>query len=219
MAWTGLDQERWMLYSGFGMRVLDDFTGLPPIYPVFAQLQAQDNVGNWQTLDIDAVVTPTGVISYPALGRSAHAATQPQQQYRTRLYSDFYRPDYLINADGIPFVVHPYDDENPPANSPAIPQTVMLMPANGYAYPGHVRLVHGVVLDNANQPVANAEISEGVRERVLSDERGVFTLPLRWPAINAAVVLDAVDHRTGRTDQININLPGDLSQGHTFIVT
>ena len=208
-----------MLYSGIGIRALDDFTGLPPVYPVYAQLEAQDNAGVWQTVEADAVVTPTGIISYPALGRSAHATAQPQQAYRTRLLSDFYRPDYLINTDAIPFVVHPYDDQNPPANFPTIPQTVMLMPASGYPYPGHIRLVHGVVLDNANQPVANAEISEGARERVLSDERGVFTLPLRWPALNAAVVLDAIDHRTGRTDQININLPGDLSQGHTFTVT
>jgi hypothetical protein len=55
-----------------------------------------------------------------------------------------------------------------------------------------------------------------VAERVLSDERGVFALPLRWAPFSGNVVLDAIDHRTGRTDQLTLALPQDLQQGHTF---
>jgi hypothetical protein len=54
---------------------------------------------------------------------------------------------------------------------------------------------------------------------VLSDERGVFALPLRWVALSGNVVIDAIDHRTARTDQLTLTLPQDLQQGQTFTLT
>jgi len=219
MTWQILAGEEWLLYSQIGLKLVDEFTGRPPWYPVFAELEYQDALGKWHPVPIDPVVTPAGVVSYPALGRSAQAATQPVLKHRVRLHSEYYRPEYLADKEAIEFDVHPYDDDIPPAVIPQVPQTVLMIPNTLYAYPGHVRLVKGLVQDNLGAPVANAEVSEGVHERVLTDERGAFALPLRWPALNAVVTLDAIDHRTGRSDSLNINLPGDLFQGHLFTIT
>jgi hypothetical protein len=219
MIWYALEAEQWLLYSQIGLKLVDEFTGNTPKYPVYADLEYQDTGGNWHPVERNPVVTPNGIISYPALGRSVRAATQPVLRHRVSLRSDFYRPEYLLNSDGIEFDIHPYDDANPPVVIPTNPQTILMMPNTKYAYPGHVRLVNGVVQDNAGDPVANVIVSEGVRERVLADERGAFSLPLRWPVLSATVLLDALDHRTGRNDSLNINLPGDLSQGHLFTIT
>ena len=101
---------------------------------------------------------------------------------------------------------------------PTHPQTVLLVPSAGYAYGTHVRVLSGLVQDASGNPVANVEVSEGVRERSITDERGAFSLPLRWPALSSSVTLDAVDHRSGRSDSLLINLPGDLSHGHLFTI-
>lgn len=219
MTWLSLATETWQLYSQIGLKLVDEFTGQAPGYPVFSGLEYQDGAGAWRAVRREAVVTPGGVISYPALGRSAQAATQPVLKHRVLLCSEFYRPDYLVDKDGIEFDIHPYDDDNPPAVIPPIPQTVLMIPNTRYPYPGHVRLVRGVVRDSGGDPVANVEVSQGAHERVLTDERGAFTLPLRWPTLNAVVSLDAIDHRTGRNGSLNIILPGDLFQGHIFTIT
>ncbi|MGI9301130.1 MAG: hypothetical protein ACR2RB_00255, partial [Gammaproteobacteria bacterium] len=127
--------------------------------------------------------------------------------------------EYLRTVDALEFDVHPYDNNQAPAVIPGLPQTVLLLPATNYPYEHHVRSVHGQTLDNAGEPIVNVEVTEGVRERVLSDGRGVFVLPLRWSLPVGPVVLDAVDHRTGRTDQLNLTLPDDLQQGHIFTLT
>ena len=54
---------------------------------------------------------------------------------------------------------------------------------------------------------------------VLSDERGVFALPLRWPAPGSMVTVDALDHRTGLSGQITIDFPADLGEGHDITIT
>jgi hypothetical protein len=86
-------------------------------------------------------------------------------------------------------------------------------------YPHAVRTVRGQTLDAAGDAVANVEVTQGAAERVLSDERGVFTLPLRWVPFAGLVVIDAVDIRTGRTGQLILTLPQDLQQGHSFTLT
>ena len=59
----------------------------------------------------------------------------------------------------------------------------------------------------------------GVAERVATDSRGRFSLPLRWPALNGAIQIDASDHRTGRTGQITINLPAGLTGSHLIVIS
>lgn len=217
--WQIIPEERLTVFSPIGLVLRDDFTGDPPALEVTAHLDFQDAQMEWHVTSIGDVRTPSAAITYPGLGRSANAAAVPVQRHRVRIESEFYRPDYLINADGIEFDVHAYDDQTPPAIVPGAPQTVFLLPSPRYAFPQHVRVLRGAVQDAAATPVANVEVSLGAQERTLSDERGQFALPLRWPALNGAAQIDALDHRTGLSGQINIALPGALSAGQVITIT
>jgi hypothetical protein len=212
--WQPVAAERLMLYSPIGLHLIDDFTGQPPIGALRIMLDRQLASGEWEPSGIDAVRTPGDVIIYPGLGRSAHAATQPASHYRVRIEAPHYRADYLTTDAGIEFDADPYDDSTPPAAIPQMPQRIFLLPAPSYPFQTHVRLVRGVLRDASNQPVANAEVTEGINERVLSDERGGFALPLRWSPLSGAVQIDALDHRTGASGQISLTLPADLTGGH-----
>lgn len=219
-AWQPIPTERWMLYSPIGLRLVDDFTGRAPTGRIRVLLDRRDSAGGWEETEIQAVRTPSDVITFPGLGRSAHAG-DPPTRYRVRIEATYYRPDYLMTADGIEFDVHPYDDSTPPASFPMLPQGLFLLPAPNYPYPNHVRVLRGEVRDAANDPVANAEVTESVNERVLTDARGGFALPLRWPPLSGAVPIDAVDHRPNpdRTGQIIVTLPADLASGQVIVVT
>jgi len=211
--------ETTVLYSQIGLRLIDDFTGDLSRYPVEAELDYRDSTGNWRLTAIEPTPTPSGHLLYPGLGRSASLPAAPVVRYRVRLMSSFYRPDYLRTLDALEFDIHPYDDTQPPAVLSNVPLTVHLLPSVMYPYAGFVRTVRGRTLDVNGDPIANTEVSSGLAERVLSDERGVFALPLRWAPASGNVLLDAVDHRTGRTDQLALTLPQDLQQGQTFTLT
>jgi hypothetical protein len=217
--WTRIAGERRMLYSPVGLRLVDDLTGAAPVALVRAELDEQDAAGEWHETGIQAVRSFGDVLLYPGLGRSSAAATQPVRHYRVRLISDSYVPDYFADFDGIEFDVFPYDDDTPPLVTATHPDDVFLLPSTSYPFPGHIRVLRGMVTDALDNPVAFAEVTEGSRERVLTDTRGGFALPLRWPPIVVALQIDAVDNRTGRSGQITVTLPGDLSQGNTIIIT
>lgn len=217
-AWRIIPEERHLLYSPIGLRLIDDFSGRFPSGRVNAVAEERDNGGIWYRAEIKAVITPSGVVTYPGLGRSARAAGQPTRRFRVSLETDYYCPRYLINALAIEFDVHPYDDATPPAVVETHPQDVVLLPAVNYPFPAHVRVLRGVVADAGGTGIVNVEVRESTRERVLTDERGAFSLPLRWPAFDAAVLIDAIDHRSGQSGQININLPADLSRGQTITI-
>jgi hypothetical protein len=217
--WTPIAGERRLLYSPVGLRLIDDLTGTAPAGVIRAELDEQDAGGEWHLTGIRAVRSFGDVLLYPGLGRSSHAAVQPVRHYRVRLISDWYVADYLANDEGVPFDAHPYDDETPPAVVPTHPEDVFLLPSTSYPFPGHIRVLRGVVRDALNDPVPFVEVTEGSRERVLTDTRGGFALPLRWPPIVTALQIDALDNRTGRSGQLNVTLPGDLSRGNTIIIT
>jgi hypothetical protein len=217
MTFTAIPSERTVTYSQIGLRLVDEFTGGPALHPVDAGLSFQDSAGDWQRLDIRPVTSPSGNLLFPGLGRSANVAVAPIVRHRVEITSDFYRPEYLRTIDALEFDVHPYDDSQPPAVLASLPQTVLLLPSTNY--PHAVRTVRGQTLDMAGDPVANVEVTHGAAERVLSDERGVFTLPLRWAPFAGLVIIDALDNRTGRTGQLTLTLPQDLQQGHSFTLT
>ena len=207
-----------MLYSPVGLRLVDDFTGRPPIGRIRAHLDSQ-TAGGWETTDVKAVRTPGNVISYPGLGRSANFAVQPPMHCRVRIEAEFYTPDYLLTRDGFEFDAHPYDDDNPPAATATLPNSTFMLPAANYPYEGHLRVLRGQVADAANAPVANVEVSLGVSERAASDQRGRFALPLRWAPLSGPIQIDAIDQRTGRNGQKTVTLPGDLASGHVIVIS
>jgi hypothetical protein len=219
MTFTAIPSERTVMYSQIGLRLVDEFTGGPSLHRVDARLSFQDSAGNWQPLDKQPTPSLSGNLLYPGLGRSASVATAPMVRHRVELSSHFYRPEYLRTIDALEFDIHPYDDSQPPVVLPNQAQAVLLLPSANYPHAAFVRTVRGRTLDVNGDPIANVEVTQGAAERVLSDERGVFALPLRWVALSGNVVIDAIDHRTGRNDQIMLTLPQDLLQGQTFTLT
>jgi hypothetical protein len=219
MTFTAVASERTVLYSQIGLRLVDEFTGGPSQHRIDARLSFRDSAGNWQPLPVKAIPSLSGNLLFPGLGRSTQVAVAPIVRHRVQLESEFYRPEYLRTVDALEFDIHPYDDTQPPAVLSNLPQTVLLLPTPKYPHATFVRTVRGQTLDINGDPIANVEVSSGAVERVLSDERGVFALPLRWAPLAGNVVIDAVDNRTGRLDQINLTLPQDLQLGHTFTLT
>jgi len=213
--WRPLPGEELLLYSPVGLRLVDDLTGQAPFGPLRVFLDLQDGP-DWRPTPLRPVITASSVITYPGLGRSADASL-PAQRYRVRLEADFYRPGYRSAGDGIEFDAPRYNDSNPPVPLTTAAIAAALLPSSTYPFPSHIPVLHGVVEDGGGQPVADALVQEGLRERVLTDERGAFSLPLRWVAPGVATLIDAVD-RTGRTGSISVTLPADLAMSQTITV-
>jgi hypothetical protein len=238
--WRLLPGEPIELYSPVGLRLIDDFTGGPPVGWVRAQLALRDGSDGWQATDIKTRSTMSGILAYPGLERHADVVGQLPRRYRVQLEAEFYRPVYRLipagpvlgppyyreTADGIEFEAFPYNDAYPPTDYTVNPpqaitlqaREVELAPAVNYPFPTHVRILRGNVVDANNQPVVDAEVRRGNIERVSSGEHGAFALPLRWTPKDASVSIDAIDHHTGRTGSITITLPQALGRSQTITV-
>jgi len=218
-SWVRTVAQRTQLYSPIGLRLVDDLTGGTPRGRIDVYLDARDAGGNWNTTDIVAVKTSSGVVTYPGLERHANVTGLPSRHYRVRLKPEFYIPLYQRNSDGIEFDAFPYNDENPPSTMVTGTQDAVLTPAPNYEIEGHIPVLRGVVVDSTNNPVPNAMVTEGAKERVLTDSRGTFALPLRWVKQNVPTPVDAADERTGRTGTISIQLPDSLSKSQKIQIS
>jgi hypothetical protein len=237
------------LYSPIGLLPIDTFSGTAPIGRLSAFLDARDENGNWRETDIKEVRTPGEIITYPGLGRSADALSQPERFFRVRIEAEFYQPFYRLDADGIEFSAHPYNDANPPKDYPKnsgefpdylkkVLKKVLLAPGPNYPFPDHVRVLRGAVIDKqTKEPAVDVEVAWGNKEKTLttgppvaSDDgkksvpivtKGVFALPLRITEkdqLNKKLKIDALDHRTGRTGEIEIEIPKDLGKNHIISI-
>jgi hypothetical protein len=215
--WRPLPGEDLRLFSPVGLRLVDDLTGQGPVGPVRARLDFQDGAA-WRETDVEPVITASGVLAYPGLGRAADTTGAPVH-YRVRLESPVYRPSYRATDDGIEFDAPPFNDANPPAPVTGSPVDAVLLPAAAYPFAPFLGVLRGVVEDLGGDPVPDVLVQEGLRERVLTDERGAFSLPLRWVPAGVATVINAVDHRGGRSGSINVTLPGSLAQSQTITVS
>jgi len=218
-SWVQTTAERTKLYSPIGLRLVDDFTGAGPRGRVDVFLEALDASGNWSATGIAAVKSPSGIVSYPGLERHAVVTGLPSRHYRVRLVAEFYVPLYQRNSDGIEFDAFPYNDEHPPSTMNMGAQDVVLTPSPNDRFEDHVSVLRGLVTDASSRPVPNALVTQGSKERVLTDSRGTFALPLRWVAANTPVPVDAVDERTGRTGTITIQLPSSLSKSQKIQIS
>lgn len=214
--WRELGSERSALYSPIGLRLVDDFTGKSPLGRVSARLDREVSAGVWAPADLETVITPSTTLTWPGLGREGDPLAAPTRRYRARVAADRYRPAYLQDRDGIEFDAPPWDDDNPPVPITAGPADVYLFPAPDYDFPTWVRVLHGYVQDASGTPVANVLVTQASAERALTDERGTFSLPLRW-ATNGQMV-DANDVRTGRSGNHVLSLPADLSSSVTITI-
>lgn len=214
--WREVASEHIALFSPIGLRLVDDFTGRAPIGGVSARLDRQVSAGVWEPTTIQPVLTPSSILIWPGLGRESEPSTAPTRRYRARVEAPKYRPDYLQSLDGREFDAPPWDDVHDPVPVTTGPQDLYLYPATGYDFPTWVRVLHGFVEDSTGGPVANVLVQQAAAERALTDERGTFSLPLRWAT--SGLVVDAVDVRTGRSGAHVLNLPGDLQSNVTITI-
>lgn len=218
-AWRTEPAERRELFTPIALQLRDDFTGLAPQGPISTFVDLREGLATWRPQTHQPVVTARGVLTYPQLDRRAEVVGVPPRRYRFRLAARFYRPFYGATADGIEFDAFAYNDVEPPPTFATQLTDVVLTPSVAYPFPTHVPVLRGVVHDLANAPVRDVVVSEGVRERVLTDERGEFALPLRWVVEGMLTPIDGEDLRTGRTGTILIVLPVALGITHTIIIS
>lgn len=219
--WHSLAGERTTLYTPIGIRPLDELTGRAPIGRVEAELDRSDGAGGWSPTEIKAVTTPGGVFAYPHLERHALVTGKPARRYRVRLKAEFYVPMYRDRFDGIEFDAYPHNDSNPPPIFADLPQNALLAPAPNYPFQTSIPVLRGEVIDKAGAPVRDAVVSWALRERVLTDERGTFALPLRWALPGILIDIDAEDRRSviHRTGQIHITPPQALRSSNPIIIS
>jgi hypothetical protein len=216
VGWQELPSERIALYSPIGLRLIDDFTGRAPLGRVSVRLDLEVSAGVWAETDIAAVLTPSSIFTWPGLGRTREPASAPTRRYRARVAAEQYRPGYLQNADGVDFNAPPWNQDNPPVPVTLGPQDLYLFSATAYDFPTWVRVLHGTVEDATGAPVANVLVHQAATEQTLTDERGTFSLPLRWATSGQPV--DAVDQRTGRAGTHVLILPADLQHNVTITI-
>ncbi|NOT28287.1 MAG: carboxypeptidase regulatory-like domain-containing protein [Acidobacteria bacterium] len=215
--WRPLPAERLFLYSPVGFRLVDDLTGQAPFGALDIALDVQ-NGADWREGDRDAVTTASGVVIFPGLGLAIDL-TQPALTHRLRVTSPYYRPLFRATSDGLSFAVPPWDHAHPPAPLTTRTTPLALLPAAAYPFAPHLAVLRGVVEDVNGNPVADVLVQEGLRERTLTDERGAFSLSLRWVVPGVATTITATDQRGARSGSIAITLPGALISGQTITVS
>ncbi len=210
--WIQTIEESTQLFSPIGLRLIDDLTGNSPIGRIQAILELQDAGGEWKDTKIAPVITASGTVTYPGLERHADATGKLPKQFRVRLKPQFYLPLYQRDRDGLLCTAFPYDNSHHPQNIKQLPDDVILTPATNYPFEGQIPVARGMVVDAANASVPNAVVTQGAKERVLTDQRGCFALPLRWVKPNPALPIDAANERNGQQGTTNIQFPQDLSR-------
>jgi hypothetical protein len=215
--WRLLPHDNIELYSPIGLRLIDEMTGAGPIGKVEAALEIADGSGGWLATEIEAVITPSMVVTYPGLGLRVDVS-RPPQHYRVLVSADFYRPLYPPPTVGIEFDAHPYNHDHPPAVIVPQAQELFLMPAVNYPFPSQLLVLRGVVTDASGKAVVDAMVA-GAKERVLSGDDGTFALPLRWVPGGATVSIDASDKAGVKTGTIDIKVPDDLRTSHTIKIS
>jgi hypothetical protein len=215
--WQPAPEERSVEISPVWFRLIDDVTDRAPIAPVTVHLDIQDGP-DWRPLDTKATITTAGMVTFLGLERRRPVAGVPPRHYRVRVESDYYRPLYRELASGVEFQTVPMDEQSAPL---PVPQDLVLLPSSTYPLAAHVRRVRGEVHDQTGSPVEDVVVSNRVQigatfltERTLTDERGAFTLALRWVTPGTTATVNAIDRRTNHVGSINVAVPTDLQHSN-----
>jgi hypothetical protein len=215
--WRTLPQERSLLFGPIGLRLVDALSASGPLGWVRPMLDERV-AGQWLESAARVLVSGNGIVTVPGLGRTARPAQAATRHYRLRVEAEHYRPLYRATADGIEFDTHPYDDRTPPQTFATGTTDARLLPAANYPFPGHLRVIRGVVRDPQGDPVADALVEDmPTRSQALSDERGRFALPLLAAIDGTPAAVTATRAPTGQTGTLNVTLPADL--GHNLTIT
>jgi hypothetical protein len=219
-AWRLDPAEQRELVTPAAYRLVDDYTGDSPLAPLRTFLEVSDGAGGWRKTDIAASRGDNGVLAFPDLEKRAEVVNLPARRYRFHVEpSALYRAHYRATLDGLEFDAFPYNDAVlPPAYATQV-TSLPLVPAAGYPFPGNVPVLRGTIERLADQSrVVDAEVSTGT-ERVLSDERGEFALPLRSVTPNVPFSVDVVHHRSGELAVAVFVIPIALGVSHTIAIS
>jgi hypothetical protein len=202
--------------SPVGFRLIDELTLALPLGRIAVVLDVSDGKGGWIETDIEASETAGGIFIYPGLGRVLDPRSAPTVRYRARVVAELYFPVYPPFSEGIEFDVPPWSDAVPPSPVPILLGDVFLLPAFEYPFPSHVPVIRGqVVLLSDGTPVAGAAVTYKVNvERTLTDERGQFSLPMRFGPSSGTVAIDAAT--LTMTGTSSVTLPGGNDYGITI---
>lgn len=160
-----------------------------------------------------AVVTPSGIHAWSRLEHRRSAVGAPPVRYRFTVRSELYVPAFRESRDFELALIQPYDDRGPPPPPPTAPVRVALHPSVAYPFGPSMPVLRGSVVDG-DGPVRDALLTQGTRERTLTDEAGQFALPLRW-VVPGLITLHIKD-RQGRATTHKVTLPQALSQAVTI---
>jgi hypothetical protein len=216
-AWRTLPEERTRLFAPIGLRLVDALSGTGPLGWVRPELD--ERVGNqWSPALARVVVSGNGIVTSPGLGRTARPAQTQPRHFRIRLSAEHYRPLYRATVDGIEFDAEPYDDSSPPQAHATGATDTPLLPAAGYPFPVHLRVIRGVVRDPNGAPVEDALVEDApAHAAVLTDADGAFALPLLAAVDGTPATVRAIDARGGQQGTLQVTLPADL--GHNLTIT
>jgi hypothetical protein len=215
--WRTLPEERTRLFAPIGLRLVDALSGTGPLG--WVQPELDERVGNqWSPALARVVVSGNGIVTAPWLGRTARPAQAQPRHFRIRLAAEHYRPLYRATLDGIEFDAEPYDDTTPPQAHATGATDAPLLPAAGYPFPVHLRVIRGVVRDPNGAPVEDALVEDvPPRTAVLTDADGAFALPLLAAVDGTPATVRGNDARGGRQGTLQVTLPADL--GHNLTIT
>jgi hypothetical protein len=201
------------LWSGAAAWLVDDHDPELPVTAATVSIEIADGTG-WRKLDRAPVVTAFGTYAFPKLEKRGDARNVPSRKYRLSVYAPGYTPYYRFDRDGVVIDVYPYDDDRPPAVPPTRPEIIPLYPAADYPFGASAPLIYGTVLDNTGAP-APFVLVECNNDRVLSDARGAFVLPLgRSPA--GPIVVDATDRNGNAATPLPVTVPQGLGKHYTI---
>lgn len=216
--WQIISPDRRTSFCPIAMDLRDEFSGAGAFGEIHLELDTRDGT-NWRPTDIEPVRNQSGIFLYTGLGKAMDPTALPGFRVRVRIEARHYRPVYRLTDDALEFDVPTYNDAVPPAVTPLMPEIVLMLPTAAYPFGGHIRVIHGRVLDPGGAPVADASVEADGVERVITGADGSFSLPLRWQGLTANVNVQ-VDHpRSGLTAAANFTLPADLTGNHDITVT
>jgi hypothetical protein len=218
-SWNSVPGATSVMLAPIGLLPIDDITGRAPLGALKVFLDAEESVGVWRQTDVRALITRSGVITFPALGRMRDPAAHAPRRYRVRVEAEHYIPNYRRDQEGVEFDAFPYDDNTAPASAPGMPDPFFLLPGPTYPFPGHLLVLRGMVVDAGGAPVRDAEVTIGATRRVLSDARGCFAISTPRPGAPGPIQVDAADLRSGRVGGAAVPFPIGLAGNVQIVIS
>jgi hypothetical protein len=211
--------ERRTVASPIWIKVLDAFTGRPPLGPFAVTLERLVGTA-WTPFAHPHQVSPAGDLAFINLGRSANPAGIGSFDVRVTVGCPNMIPEAANGDPSVTTTVTAWPPDAPVV--PSQPDVLRFFPAPGYSFPAGVPLLGGRVVESSGAPAARARVFssttiQGVprSEEVRADAAGRFRLPLRWSA-GATDIHAALD---GRTAAITVSVPADLSTTQLLTLT